>query len=374
MLFTIVRKWTLSMLALLLLGCTAVGPTHVQTDRLDYGTALARSLQEQAVLNIVKSRYTDWPSFLDISQIVAGYERSGTASLSLDWLPNNSSSNAVENGLSGTYSESPTFTFTPLTGDDFSKTLLSPLDTETILAIAYSGWQADRLFDLTLNSIQGLDNDQFIGDALRPADADFLEVLALFRDLQRANAWGLRRTSASTSKGNDQDPATSSQGGDGSDDSDRLELVFRPSSEGSEIRRQADRLKNLLGLSADQDRFRVVFSDSAVEEGEISFESRTLWETLWELQRFVQVPEADLAAGRILRLPTVDHDHTPALTIRSSREQPERAFVAVPYGGHWFWIADNDITSRHTLSALLLMSTLARTSDSNPPRLVIPTR
>lgn len=350
-------------------GCASVGPKSVHRDRIDYGSAMSEALKEQTILNIVKSRYVDWPTFLDVSQIVAGYSLQGSASLGWIWYPRASSSDNLGTNLSGTYTESPTITYAPLIGKDFANTLLEPLSPQAILAVAYTGWRVDRLFELTVNSINGKRNAQFVGDTLKVADADFWRVLDLFRDLQAAGAWGLRRASAAKQQkaGSQQQQAQQQQ-------DQQLELFFRTADSAPELNRKIAGLKDLLGLDPSADAYRVAYGDEPEASDVLAIESRTLWEVFWELQRFVEVPAGDESAGQAIRLAPADGGRAPILRIRSGPSAPERAFVAVPYRGSWFWIDDGDLSSKHSLSIILMMMTLARPEGAEAPQLVIPTR
>jgi hypothetical protein len=68
--------WRLAaaVLASMVAACTSIGPSTVPYDRIDYGTAIGNSWKEQTLLNIVKLRYVDMPIFLEVAQVIAGYQ------------------------------------------------------------------------------------------------------------------------------------------------------------------------------------------------------------------------------------------------------------------------------------------------------------
>ena len=61
--------------------------------------------------------------------------------------------------------------------------------------------------------------------------------------------------------------------------------------------------------------------------------------------------------------------------IRQSKRQPDMAFVAIPYRGQWFYLADNDLESKSTFMLLSQLFRLqAGAAKSAGPTLTLPVR
>jgi hypothetical protein len=68
------QRLAAAVLAALVAACVGVGPGTVPHDRIDYGSAIGDSWKQQTLLNIVKPRYADMPIFLEVAQVIAGYQ------------------------------------------------------------------------------------------------------------------------------------------------------------------------------------------------------------------------------------------------------------------------------------------------------------
>ena len=140
-------------------GCQSIGPHTVATDRFDYSTAIADSWKKQTLLNIVKLRYVDLPVFVDVSSVVAGYSMQtgigvgGTLSTEKAVQGNffNGSGQAI-------YTDRPTITYTPLTGQKFLRGLVTPIEPKNIFFMLQSGYAADFVLGLTVESLNGVRN------------------------------------------------------------------------------------------------------------------------------------------------------------------------------------------------------------------------
>src|SRR6516162_10257173 len=120
------RRFGAAVLGLSVTACTSIGPGTVSHDRIDYATAIGNSWKEQTLLNIVKLRYADMPIFLEVAQVIAGYQLQGTLGTSFTAGnfnaavigPFTATGNAT---AAGTYTDRPTVVYQPLTGVDFLK-------------------------------------------------------------------------------------------------------------------------------------------------------------------------------------------------------------------------------------------------------------
>lgn len=156
---------------------------------------------------------------------------------------------------------------------------------ERIFSLVQSGYAADFILELGVDSLNGLRNRVVTLGYDRPADTDFLRVLDLLREIQIAGAVSLR-----VERSADGAPATV--------------LFFRSE--------------------------RLAPDDAAT-------------------------------------------DREPLLKVNSGIEKPNEAFVAVPYADRWFWIANNDLRSKRTFTAVLFMFTVADAGGAESlPTITIP--
>ena len=148
--------WAIFLLASWLTGCLypRYGPQSIPRDRSAYSTSLADSWKEETLLNIVKVRYLDPPVFIDVGSIVASYTLAQNASVGGTIEPRGSGN--VTLGGSVALSNSPTITYTPLTGNAYIKGLVTPLPPELLFEAIQNGLPADSVLFATFTSINGL--------------------------------------------------------------------------------------------------------------------------------------------------------------------------------------------------------------------------
>jgi hypothetical protein len=140
--------------AALVTGCAHLGPKTIAVDRFDYSTAIADSWKQQTLLNIVKLRYMDLPVFVDVASIVAGYSMQSGVSVNGTISSDRAvQGNYVASGGQAIYTDRPTITYVPMTGEKFLRGLITPIDPKNIFFMLQSGYAADFLLGLTVESL-----------------------------------------------------------------------------------------------------------------------------------------------------------------------------------------------------------------------------
>ena len=179
--------------ALALMGCKSIGPGSVPRDRSDYSDAIGESWKRQTLLNIVKLRYVDPPIFMDVANIVSGYQLQvgGTVGGQISSL-HAIQGNSLNLGGAATFIDRPTITYTPLTGNKFVKGLMTPLPPESVFFMIQSGWPADGVLFAAVAEMNGLKNQASTINGVSPPDPDFMRALALLRKIQLSGAVAMR--------------------------------------------------------------------------------------------------------------------------------------------------------------------------------------
>ena len=347
-----------SVVALMLLtGCSSVGPKSVPVDRFDYSEAIADSWKQQTLLNIVKLRYMDLPVFLDVSSIVAGY--SLQTGVSVNGVL--SSDRAVQGnyasiGGQAVYTDRPTITYVPMTGQSFLRGLITPIDPKNIFFMLQAGYSADFILGLTVESINGVRNRSTAGGVGREADPEFIRALGLLREVQAAGGFGMRV---------EEDKVKGST----------AVVIFRREDLPPEIAEKAAELRRLLKVPADQQRVVLTYSPMRGEEGELAVNSRSMLQIMQAFSSYLEAPEEHVKSQSVL--PPIED--TPAdgerqkVRIHSGKEKPASTFAAVHYRDYWYWVDDGDLVTKRALTAVMFFFTLAEVGEKqNLPLVTIP--
>jgi hypothetical protein len=351
---------SLMLLVLAVAGCSSVGPGTVQRDRLDYISAIGESWKEQTLLNVVRLRYGDAPSFADVSSVISGYTFQGQvsagATISSD-LTATIPSNLVTLGGNATYIDRPTITYTPLTGDKFARSLLRPLPPSEVFELIQAGYPADNVLLLTIRAINGIYNRSGVGARARQADPEFYPFLDALRRLQLSGAVSIRLVKRG---------------------SEEVGMLILSSQRAQAVSRDLQFVRTTLGVTPDRNgEVSVSFGLLPRGPGEIALLTRSMAEILLEVAAGIEVPAEHVAQGRTAtstRLASAENPRDrPFVRVQSSASPPANSYAAVRYRDAWYWIDDDDLASKRVFSFLMIFFSLAETGVTpQAPVLTVP--
>jgi hypothetical protein len=346
--------------ALLAAGCgSLVGPKSVGASRADFGEALSRSWNEQLLKNLVRLRYRDSIQFLEVGSVVTSFTRTMGASAGMTLKPGTATEGSV--GALAGFSESPTITFSPLQGEAFTQRMLSPFTVEVLISISNSGWSVERLLSCCTQSVNGIPNAPPASGPTPSYVPPFTQFRHLGQLLRRLQVAGLLYAEVHP---------------------DGKVGIAVLKTEDPDLKQVENEVRTLLKLDSAPGWARLIAGREATSGAEIAIVPRSLLSVLFFLSQGVEVPAEHEREGLVTVTKRPDGSRfdwaelmSPLFRVRTSPGAPERASVAVPYRGHWFYIADDDLDSKTTFSLLtFLFSLKAGAGDLKEPTLTLGVR
>lgn len=338
----------------LLAGCTQLGPASINRDRFDYGSAIGESWKQQALLNIVKMRYADSPVFVDVAQIVSGYTLQSTVSAGWGHNLGLHGPDSASLGVQGQFTDRPTITYVPQTGQQYLRGLLTPITPASVLFLIQSGYAADFVLLMTVESINGLNNRSAAPTRANTGDAQFFELVGLVREVQRSGNIGMRVEMDKAKK-------------------EATLLTFPRRQHSVEAQAQSAAIARLLRLEPHLGEYRVSYGMAVGGGNDIEMATRSLVQIMAELADTVDIPPAHLAEGSAYPAMPQTRGALPLMRVHSGSTRPADAFAAAFYRGHWIWIEQNDLASKRSFSFLQGLFNYADTGKpENLPLVTIP--
>jgi hypothetical protein len=343
-----------ALLSVGLLGCTGIGPTRLGPDQLQYAQAILEAQKRQTLLNIIRLRYGQAPTFLSVNQVISGYTLEQGGELGLNIYPNAHPGNYATGLATITFSDHPTITFSPLSGEELARTAIRPPSPADLMPLAQTGLPIDVLFRLGVQSVGALQNTVVLGGEEGAGSPEFFELLAGMRRLQVLGLLTVRFVRRK----------------DGNH-------VFLGVADGndSDTRETAARTRHLLGMAPGETEAEVVYGRVASGPRQIAILTRPIIAILSQVSTEIEVPAQDIAAGRtVSSFPATRLGQNPIIRVHSGRTAPPSADTAVQYGQVWFWIDDTDFNSKVAYTVLgLLVALVQGTPTGQGPVLTIPT-
>lgn len=332
----------LALVLLVLPACTSLGPDKVLRDRSDYSDALAESWMRQYLLNIVKMRYYSPPFFVDVGSIVSGYTLETQATGELLLVRRGSDALGLLGGRR--FTDRPTTTYTPVSGDAFMARYMTPLAPDALFSLIEMGMSADVILLTSISGWNGLRNRRFAVEGGTEGDERFFRSVELFRLIQAADGVDVRVLSEEEA---DAPPATL--------------VILQARHVPEEIQDHIREFQELMDLDPAIEEYRLVFGMVPERPDEIAVQTRSVLQMMSMLAAGISVPEHHMADGRAAA--DIEYRNFRILQVQSDARQPELALVAVQYRGYWFWIDDRDIESKRMFSMLMRIFSFADTTE-----------
>lgn len=331
-------RWTAIGIALLVASCASVGPATIPRDRFDYSSAIVESWKRQMLLNIVRLRYGDPPVFLDVASVINQYTLESLVSATGANATVLSGESIYGVGANVRFADRPTITYHPLTGEKFTRELLTPIPPVALMSLIQAGYPAAFIFRIAVRSINGITNRSDIMLMQHPGDPEFVQLLDALGRLQQSDAVGMRIKDL---------------------DGDRHAVIFiRAEDIGQQEIEDSRTVRRLLGIPGNTLELKLVFGSVPAAPDELAILSRSLLEMMLELSADADIPPEHLTDGRAT--PTTEHPDTePLMHIKVQTDRPDDAYAAVPFQDHWFWIDNTDLRSKRVMAFMMILFSLA---------------
>ncbi len=347
------RNLVLGILAASLCACaTPRLTTPIARDTLLYSGEVARAQQEQLLLNIVRLRYNDPVSFVEIERMTTEDSRSvGLGIASAFGLDDGPFNEVLGADAAAGKSETPTAIYNVLRGGAYAQQLLQPVSPESIFLLSQSGWSVERLMLCCVARIGDLDNARSAAGPtpeMLPDNSDFRELAHRMRQLQLSGDLLVQVFDDKAGA----PPRVVITWHAGSEAGDGLAAMFRSH-------------KVAAVFAVEDNLYSAELATRSEKKGDAPLRGRSILGMLAALSHTVDVPpeHADLVTqtrgGTQGRSLTACSPAAPwgevigdYFAVRWSAERPDGAAVAVPYRGVWFYVEDSCRSAKSTLDLL----------------------
>ncbi|HEX5011648.1 MAG TPA: hypothetical protein VFY71_14740 [Planctomycetota bacterium] len=329
-------------------GCTQLGPASIANGRAAYTDVITRTNDEQLLGTLVRLRYAETTSMLMVTAVTSQTELTVDSAINLGFGQHRGyDGNLVPFSAGGSYRESPTISYEPLTGAHYLKQMVTPISLELYGLMVDSLSDSEWTLKLLTASLAGLDAPV---NYQSPRAADLQRALTLMASLNRAGALDFAYRTGDDRDVEGVDIVLDNNEAASHDVAELLKLLRKPVPEKTG---EPLRLELQMGrIAAGPDNLRVL--------------TRSPYELLRLASHGVQVPDEQLAAG--IAPAAVAASAAPFVHVHCALTEPTDPFVSVQYRGYWFWVESNDTESKRGFSTMqtLLLSCLQEGSAAKP--------
>ena len=366
--------------ALLLGGCVmGSGPKMLRDRRPEYNAAVVSSEEHQLLENLVRLRYCDNITSLDVASLSHSgkFGVNGKGDLGSGFLSDlGRIDRKIGASLGGEIGGSSSMNLTPPSGGDYIKKYLTPIQFSAVSALIQGGWSVDRVFNLCVERVNDLYNATE-ADGPTPEKAPtykpfraFVRILSEADD-NRLLEFGTKRDyNFSGMYLYLNEP--------------KLEERIRRASVETKsyyngLKARVHELKQLAGLAQDKSLFKL--DDDFVSDtgpSSLVIQCRTLLGVMFYLSQNVDVPQEHKDKGLVgvtLDVAGEEFDWSEVckyFSVQCSKHRPKNAYVSCRYRGQYFYIADDDRESKMTFMLVMQLRKLQTSNyKSNTPLLLL---
>jgi hypothetical protein len=349
--------------ALWLAGCSrllgpraTLGPGAILRGRDLYNQVISETDSQQTLQLIVRSRYGEPTGLLSVASVTANMHTTATANSEFGVGPSvNYQGNIVPLTLGLAYEENPTIAYTPVQGERYAKSLLSPIGLDILVLLLSMERAPHQLISILIKQVNGLQNPMY---GASETGAAFRGSVALLARLE--NAGQATWTSTSTKDG-------------------AFALVIHDYAPANRnVVRDLLRTWGLPPSLAQGDRDIVLPVNLAVgkvTKPELNVQTRSVYDLIEMAANAVEVPPEHAAQGLVDQGFDGQSPLRGVLRIQSSPNYPSTGvLVAVRHHGYWFYIAADDGPSKlaFRLLQMLIGMRMVEGSPQTTPALTIP--
>ncbi len=390
----------------LVLGGCSLGPSMMRANRLTYNDAVQFTERQELLLNIVRLRYNEGPAFLATSSISTQFSIDlGAAAGATVGDDQQQRTELLNIGGAVGYSERPTITFTPRNEQDFSRQLISPVELEIIHLLVNYGWDIDRVLRLTTDGINGIRNDTIREDPSVNYDDQLRQFAQTVDLLRRFQQMGMVEISIEREEIDASGPIraeTITLNDILEADTQHHRLVYDAVSQTYQLKQVKRRLvlrfsreaasqpefqalAQNLRLAADIRAYPLVnapgsqikASETSVAFTDLLFSTRSVLGTMAYLSQGVAVPQTHVQDGVVAHSQQYASSRatlSDLFAVKVQEAKPVNASLAIPFKGFWFYLEDNDISSKRTMGVLnsLVRLQIQAASTQHTPVLTLP--
>ena len=325
----------------LLSGCNTTGPRSIASGRALYNDVITRTGDEQVLGMIVKHRYDETFGMLDVasvtSQVTVGVNSAINLRAGAD--SDDTAGNLVPFAAGITYTENPTISYVPMSGEEFITRLVAPVSLTQVLTLGQLSRVPGQSFMLMVRRINGLTNEPDGGEG-----SSFRRVGELLRDLR-------------------------ARGGSDFVISDEGHYLLLHDYKGVHDEPVRELLQTLHLTAFESDGRELLIPirpglGSPPQGDAILLETRSVLDLVRMAGDAIDIPEAHVNAGIVVPPAVPAAGESPFIHIRSAADRPDDDTVAFAHRGWWFFIDPTDIDSRRDF--VLLRAVISMGLEAHP--------